>query len=113
NGKVVDGAAIVRRVDDRRGFGREAGEILARRQSRNVEVRRQKRLQRDRGCGLADAHEACGDLVELLMDGLEGMPRVKKIGDPVERLIGYQDGAQQRLLQLDVVRSGAVRRPPL
>ncbi len=40
NGKVVDGAAIVRRVDDRRGFGGKAGEILARRQSGDVEVRR-------------------------------------------------------------------------
>src|SRR5258707_6324420 len=35
--KVVDGAAIVRRVDDRRGFGGNAGEILARGQCRAVQ----------------------------------------------------------------------------
>src|SRR5258707_2765990 len=44
NGKVVDGAAIVRRVDDRRGFGGKAGEILARGQSGAVQVRWPKSL---------------------------------------------------------------------
>src|SRR6516164_1924774 len=38
------------------------------------------------------------------------MPRLKKVRDPVERLVVHQDGAEQRLLQLDVVRRGTIKR---
>ena len=51
-----------------------------------------------------------GELVDLLMDRLEEMLRLQKIGDPVERLVVDQDGAEQRLLGLDVVRRAAVLR---
>ena len=49
------------------------------------------------------------ELVDLLMDRLEEMPRLEEVGDAVERLVVDQDGAEQRLLGLDVVRRGADR----
>ena len=50
-------------------------------------------------------------LVDLLMDRLEEMLRLEEVGDAVERLVVDQDGAEQRLLGLDVVRGAAkVRR---
>src|SRR5476651_621537 len=44
------------------------------------------------------------------MDRLEEMLRLQKIGDPVERLVVDDDGAEHRLLRLDVLRGVAVRR---
>ena len=49
-----------------------------------------------------------GDLVDLLVDRLEEMRRLEEVGDAVERLVVDQDGAEQRLLRLDIVRSGAI-----
>ena len=108
--EVVDGTAVVGGIDDGGGFGGEAREVLADRQAGDVDVGRQKGLEGDRGRGLADAHQRRGDLVHLLMDRLEEMPRLEKVGDPVERLVVHQDGAEQSLLQLDVVRCRAIKR---
>ena len=44
------------------------------------------------------------------MDRLEEMLRFEEIGDAVERLVINQDGAEQCLLGLDIVRQGANRR---
>src|SRR5262245_58021605 len=44
------------------------------------------------------------------MNGLKEMQRFEKIGDPVERFVVDQDGAQQRLLGLYVLRRVAVLR---
>src|SRR5262249_6593418 len=52
---------------------------------------------------------AAGGVVDLLVDRLEEMPRLEKIGDAIERLVVDQDGAQERLLRLDVVRGDRVR----
>ncbi len=108
--QVVDGTAVVGGVDDGGGFGGEAREVLAHRQAGDVDVGRQEGLQGDRGRGLADPHQRRGNLIDLLVDRLEEMPRLEKIGDPVERLVVHQDGAQQRLLQLDVVWCRAIKR---
>ena len=48
------------------------------------------------------------DSENLLMDRLEEMLRLEEIADPVERLVVDQNGAQQRLLRLDIVRGGAI-----
>ena len=44
------------------------------------------------------------------MDRLEEMLRLEEVGNPVERLVVDEDGAEQRLLGLDVMRRGAVLR---
>ena len=48
----------------------------------------------------------------LLVDRLEEMLRLEEIGDAVERLVVDQDGAEQRLLRLDIVRRRAVCAAP-
>jgi len=106
--EIIDGAAIVRRVDDRGRFGSEAGEILRYRQAGDVRVGGQERFQRHRRGKLAGADQAARDIVDLLMDRLEEMRRLQKVGDAIERLVVDQDGAQQRLLCLDVVRGSAI-----
>ena len=108
--EVGDGAAVVGGVDDGGGFGGEAGEILAGVEPADVHVGRQEGLQRDRRGDLAGADQVRGQLIELLMDRLEEMLRLEKIGDPVERLVVDDDGAEQRLLRLDVLRGVAVLR---
>ena len=105
-----DGAAIVGGVDHGGGFGGEAGEILAGVEPADVHVGRQEGLERDRRRDLAGADQIRGELIDLLMDRLEEMLRLEKIGDPVERLVVDDDGAQQRLLRLDVLRRVAVLR---
>ena len=108
--EVADGAAVVGGVDDGRRFGREAGEVLAGVEPADVDVGRQEGLERDGRGDLAGADQIRGELVELLMDRLEEMLRLEKIGNPVERLVVDEDGAEQRLLGLDVVRRAAVLR---
>ena len=110
NDEVGDGAAVVRGVDHGRRLGREAGEVLAGVEPADVDVGGQEGLQRDRRRHLAGANEVGGDLINLLVQRLDEMRRLEKIGDPVERLVVDQDGAKQRLLGLDVVRRDAILR---
>src|SRR6185503_12459967 len=93
--------------DDGGRLGRDAGEVLARVQARDVEVGWQEGLQRDGARDFAGANEACGKLVDLRVDRFEEMLRLEEIGDAVERLVIDEDRTQQRLLRLDVVRSSA------
>ena len=69
-----------------------------------------KRLQRDRRRELVGADQAAGKLENALMDRLEEMLRLEEVGDAVERLVIDEDGAEQRLLGLDIVRRRAERR---
>ena len=108
--QIVDGAAVILRVDDGGRFRREASEILTERQSADIGIGGQEGLQRDRTCDLAGAHELRRDLVNLLVDRLEEMPRFQKVGNAIERFVVDQDCAQQRLLGLDVMRGGAIER---
>ena len=108
--EVGDGAAVVGGVDHGGRFGGEAGEILAGVEPADVDVGRQEGLERDRRRDLAGADQVRGELIELLMDRLEEMLRLEEIGDPVERLVVDEDGAEQRLLRLDVLRGVAVLR---
>jgi hypothetical protein len=102
--------AVVAGVDHGRGFRREAGEVLAGVEPADVHVGRQEGLERDRRSDLAGADQVSGELIELLMDRLEEMLRLQEIGDPVECLVINDDGAEQRLLGLDVLRGVAVLR---
>ena len=102
--EVVDGAAIVLGIDDRGRFGGEPRQILIDRQAGDVEIARQERLQRHRGRELVGADQSAGELENALMDRLEEMLRLEEVGDPVERLVVDQDGAEQRLFGLDIVR---------
>ena len=108
--EVVDRAAVVGGVDDGGRFGREAREVLRDRHAGDIDVGRQEGLQRHRRGELAGADQAARDVVDLLMDRLEEMLRLEKIGDAIKRLVIDEDRAQQRLLRLDIVRSDAIGR---
>ena len=86
-------------------------QILAERHAADVDSGVEEGLQRDRRGDLAGADQVARDLIDLLMDRIEEMLRIEEIGDPVEGLVIDQDGAQQRLLRLDIVwaerKSGA------
>ena len=108
--EIVDGAAVVRGVDDGGGFGREAREILADRHAADVGVGRQEGLQRHRRGDLAHADQAAGGLEDLLVQRLEEMLRLEEIRDAVEGVVVDQDRAEQRLLRLDIVRRAPIGR---
>src|SRR5262249_3937726 len=89
-------------------LGGQAGEVLRQRQPGDVGVGRQEGLERHRRGELAGANKAARDLEDLLMDWLEEMGRLEKVGNAVERLGVEQDRAKERLLRLDVVRGGTI-----
>ena len=105
--EVIDRAAVILGVDDRGRLGGKPRQILIDRQAGDVEVRRQKCLQRHRRGGLAGANEPAGEFENALMDRLEEMLRLEEIGNAIERLVIDQNGAEQRLLGLDIVRRRA------
>ena len=104
--KIVDGLPVVGGVEDGGGLGREAGKIL---RDRDFGDQRfgQVGLDRDRRRRLAGADDLADDLVDLAMHRLIEMLGHEEIGDAVEGLVVDQNGAQQRLLGLDVVRGEA------
>ena len=108
--QVVDGAAVVLRVDDRGRFGGEAGEVLADRHAADVGIGRQEGLQRDGSGDLAHPDQAAGGLVDGLVDRLEEVLRLQKVRNPVERVVVDQDRAQQALFRLDIVRRAPIGR---
>jgi hypothetical protein len=107
DGEIIDRAAVVLGIDDGRRLRGEARQILARRHAGDVEIGWQERLERHRARDLAGSDQAGGKFVDLLVDRLEEMRRLEKIGDAIERLVVDQDSAQQRLLRFDIVRCGA------
>ena len=92
--QIVDGAAVILRVDDGGRFGREAREVLADRHAADVGLGRQERLQRHRRRDLAHPDQAAGGLVDRLMHRLEEVLRLQEIRNPIERVVVDQDGAQ-------------------
>jgi hypothetical protein len=77
---------------------------LRQRFSAEIEVGRQEGLERDGRCEFADAHQLADDLVDLLMDRLVEMLGLEKIRNTIERLIVDEDGAEQRLFGVEIVR---------
>ncbi len=108
--EVVDRPAIVGRVDDRHGLGREAGEIVRDRHVADLPVGRQEGLHRDGIGRFAHADKLAGDLEDLAVQGLVEMRRLQEIRDAVESVVIDQDRAEQRLLGLDVVGCFAIER---
>ena len=80
------------------------------RQAGDVDVGGQEGLQRHRRGELAGADQAARDVEDLLMDRLEEMLRLEKIADAIKRFVVDENGAEQRLLGLDIVRGGAIER---
>ena len=107
--EVIDGPAVVLGIDDGRRFGGQPRQILVDGQAGDIEVRRQEGLQRHRGRQLAGADQAAAKLEDALVDRLEEMLRLEEVGNAVKRLVIDEDGAEQRLLGLDIVRRRAER----
>ena len=80
------------------------------RHAADVDIGRQKGLQRDRSGDLAHPDQAAGGLKDGLMDRLEEVLGLEKIRNPVERVVVDQDRAQKALLRLDIVRGAAESR---
>ena len=79
---------------------RDAAEILV----------AEKGLQGDRGRDLAGLDEARGDLVDAPVQVLEEMAGLEEVRDPVIGVVVDEDGAEQRLLGVDVVRRDPILR---
>ncbi len=108
--QVVDRPAVVLGIDDRHGFGGEAGEILCHRQVADLVVGGQEGLDRHRVGGLAHADDVAGDLEDLAVQGFVEMDGLQKVGDAVIGVVIDQDRAEQSLFGLDIVRGFAVMR---
>src|SRR5262249_3574739 len=109
-GEVVDGAAVVLGVDDRGRFGGEPGQILVDGKAGNIRIARQEGLQCHRRSGLAGADKSAGQFENTLVNGFEEVLGFEKIRDAVERLVIDEDGAEQSLFGLDIVRRRPERR---
>ena len=109
-GEVVDGAAVVARVDDGGGVGGEPAEVL---RHGEAGVDRlgglEEGLERDRRRLLARGDQLGGRLVDLLVQRIVEVVRLEEARDAVVRLVVDEDGAEQRLLGLQVVGRGAER----
>jgi hypothetical protein len=107
--QVVDGAAVVARVDDGRGVGRQAAEVL---RHGKAGIDRlgglEERPERDGRGLLAGSDQLGGGLEDLLVQRIEEMMRLEKPRHAVVRLVVDEDGAEQRLLGLNVLRHLAV-----
>ena len=108
HGEVVDRAAVILGVDDGRGFGGEAREILRHGEAAEI-VLAQERLQRDGRRHLAGADQLRGDLEDAPVNLFVEVLGAQEIGDAVERVVVDEDRAQQGLFGLDVVRGETVR----
>ena len=83
---------------------------MADRHAADIGFRRQEGLQRDRGGDLAHPDQAAGGLEDGLVDRLEEVFRLQKIRYPVKGVVVDQDGAQQALFGLDIVRCAPIGR---
>ena len=108
--EVVDGAAVIAGVDDGHGGAGEPRQVLrpAHVPKRLVVV--EVMLERDRGGDLSALDQLGGRLIDAAVDALEEVLRREKRRNPVDRIVVDEDGAQQRLLGLDVVRERPVLR---
>ena len=108
DGEVVDGAAVVAGVDDGGGVGGEPAEILRHRQAGIDRLGLlEEGPERDRRRLLARGDELGRGLVDLLVQRIVEMLRLEEARHAVVRLVVDEDGAEQRLLGLDVVGRGA------
>ena len=107
DGEIVDGAAVVARVDDGGGVGGEPTEIL-RHGQRGVDRLGvlEEGPERDGRRLLARGDQLGSRLEDLLVQRIVEVVRLEEARDAVVRLVVDEDGAEQRLLGLEVVRCG-------
>ena len=103
--EIVDRAAILGGVDDRRGVGGEPAEVL---RHGHIRVDRldvlEERLDRDRRRRLAGVDQRRERLVNAPVQRIEEMIGRQKARHAVERLVVDEDCTEQRLLGFEVVR---------
>jgi|GEM_PF-6641329 len=103
--EVIDRPTVFRGVDDRRRVGSQPAEVLRHRQVFVDRLRvLEERAQGDRCRLLARLDELGGDLVNLLMQRVVKVVRLKEASDPVQGLVVDENGSEQGLLGFDVVR---------
>jgi hypothetical protein len=99
--EVVDGAAVILRVDDRGRLGGEAGEVLRDGDAAQVLIA-QEGLHGDRRRDLAGLDQARGHLVDAPVQVLDEVRGLEEVRDPVIGVVVDQDRAQERLFGVDV-----------
>ena len=106
--EIVDGTAVVARVDDGRGIDGELAKIHGHGRGGVDRLGRlEKGPQRDRCRLLAGGDQLRQRLEDLLVQGVVEVVRLEEARDAVVGLVVDEDGAEQRLLGLEVVRRGA------
>ena len=104
--EVVHRAAIILRVDDGRGLGGKAGEILRDRHAAEILVAHEG-LHGRRRRDLAGLDQAGCHFVDPPVQVLEEMLRLEEVRDAVIGVVIHQDRAEQSLFRVDI----AGRRP--
>ncbi len=110
--EIMDGAAIVLGIDDRRRLGGEAGEILRHGDAAEIMLA-EKGFEGDGGGEFSGADQLPGDVEDAAVDFLGEMLGPQEIRDAVESVIVDKNRPEQRLLRLDIVRREAVSRLPV
>ena len=105
--QVVHDLAVLGRVDDRLGGVGEPAQVARAVELAQRLVLLEQDLERDRVGELAAADPLLAALVDPGVDRLEEVLGAQELADAVVGLVVDQDGAQQRLLGLDVVRLDA------
>jgi hypothetical protein len=108
--EVVDGAAVVGRVDDGHRLGRKLGEVVGHRHVAHLRVAGQEGLDRHRIGDLAHPDQFGRHLEDLAMQGVMEVLGFQEVRHPVEGVVVDEDRAEQCLLGLDVVRRFPVER---
>ena len=106
--EVVDGAAVICRVDDAGRFGGEPREILPRGHAAEI-VLAQERLQRDRRRHLAGADQPRHDLEDRRCTARKVLG-FQEVRHAIEGVVVDQHRADQGLFRLDVVRGDPIGR---
>ena len=107
--EVVDRAAVILRIDDRRRLCRETRQILRHGDAAQIMLA-EKGLERDGRGDLAGPDELGRHLEHAAVQFLREMLRLEEVGDAVEGIVVDEDRAQQRLLCLHMVGLHAVGR---
>ncbi len=109
DGEVIDSPTVLGRVDDRSRVRRQSGEVLDHRLAAEIGIA-QVGLHGDRRRQLARFDQRRGDGEDLLVGILHEVLGKEEVRHAVIGVVVDQDGAQQRLLRIDVVRCDAVLR---
>ena len=109
-GEVVDGAGVVGGVGGRRRAVHEVGEIADAAELLERSVPAEAVRQQDRVGGLAAADMLLHHLEQALVERLEEMARQQPIRQPLVGGVVIEQGAQQRLLRLDIAGHGLAER---